>query len=137
MGPISGLSVLLEQYDILHLSPQTYPMKGLAVYIIIGSESCDLVKRSPTVPPATLRQIRSDIPRYHRKSFHLKNALPENPSRNLATSMVAVLRANAHGISLRLLAEDFIWDAHKVDPTRPRRKSKSYSRLVNEHTHHQ
>lgn len=40
-----------------------------------------LANISPTVPPATLRK-----------------ALPANPSRNRATSMVWILRATAHGI---------------------------------------
>lgn len=40
-----------------------------------------LANRSPTVPPATL-----------------KNALPASPSRKRTTSMVAMLCANAHGI---------------------------------------
>lgn len=59
----------------------TYPMKGLAVYTIMGRDSSFFANMSPTVPPATDRK-----------------AEPARPSKKRDISMVAMLRATAHGI---------------------------------------
>jgi len=66
----------------------TYPMNGLAVYTIIGPESCSFENMSPTVPPATERK-----------------ALPASPLKNRPTSIVAILRASAHGKRNKLKKE--------------------------------
>lgn len=58
------------------------PMKGAAVYIIIGNWRVSRLNMSPTVPPATER-----------------NALPDKPSKNLAISIVSMFFATADGIS--------------------------------------
>lgn len=62
--------------------PTSGPTKGLAVYSIIGAASSLRSNMSPTVPPATLRK-----------------ALPDNPSKNRAMSMVSMFWATAHGMS--------------------------------------
>lgn len=62
--------------------PTSGPMKGELVYSIIGALSSCRANRSPTVPPATLR-----------------NALPAMPLRNRHTIIVWMFLATAHGIS--------------------------------------
>jgi hypothetical protein len=57
-------------------------MNGLEVYTIMGPDNVVPVKRSPTVPPATL-----------------KKADPAKPVMNRATSNVAIWPATAHGTS--------------------------------------
>lgn len=65
-----------------HNGPTSGPTKGEAVYSIIGALSSWRANKSPTVPPATLR-----------------NALPAIPLKKRHTIMVSIFLDTAHGMS--------------------------------------